>query len=371
MVVSDQTNSGLIRAILIPVLILAWIGVVIGLVWVLAHVAHTLLVIVLATVIAVAISSLVRILALRLPRGLAIAVAYAITVIVVANLLGFVIVSLASEAGSLASELAKLDTSHAETLVVRWLRPFGIKAVQVDAIRSELVTRLQQWGADAASHLFADVQGLGSILIDAVLVLILSMYLVAGQGGIGPWLEQYTPSTQQRHVRLGTAIVNQVLGGYVRGTITMALFIGVLVTAGMAVFRVHYALLLGVVAFFMAFVPVVGTFISGSLCVVVALFQGWPLAVVVLIYFAGVHILEGYVVGPRVVGKALGIHPAVALIALLAGTELFGFWGTLFGAPLAGLLQATAVALWGEYRSGSLTANKTTPATASMPSPQG
>ena len=50
--------------------------------------------------------------------------------------------------------------------------------------------------------------------------------------------------------------------------------------------------------------------------------------------------------------KRQGIHPATGLIALLAGTELFGVWGALLAAPLAGLLQATAVALYLELRGG-------------------
>jgi hypothetical protein len=51
-------------------------------------------------------------------------------------------------------------------------------------------------------------------------------------------------------------------------------------------------------------------------------------------------------------GKAVGIHPATALLALVAGSELFGFWGALFGAPLAGLLQAIGTAVWRELRGG-------------------
>ena len=51
-------------------------------------------------------------------------------------------------------------------------------------------------------------------------------------------------------------------------------------------------------------------------------------------------------------GRAVGIHPATGLIALVAGTELFGIWGALFAAPLAGLLQSILVAAWIEFRGG-------------------
>jgi predicted PurR-regulated permease PerM len=117
--------------------------------------------------------------------------------------------------------------------------------------------------------------------------------------------------------------------------------------------RVPYALLLGVVAFFMEFIPILGVFISGALCVLIALTQGLLTALLVAIYFVVVHVIEGDLVGPRVMGQAVGVHPAVALLALVGGTELFGLWGALFGAPLAGLVQSVATAVWREVRIAS------------------
>jgi predicted PurR-regulated permease PerM len=130
----------------------------------------------------------------------------------------------------------------------------------------------------------------------------------------------------------------------------MAALVGVLVGGGMLALGVPYAIVLGVLAFFMEFVPILGVLISGAVCVLIALTQGWLLAAVVLAYFVVVHVIEGDVVGPRIMGRAVGIHPMTAIIAFLAGTELFGIWGALFGAPLAGLLQALATAFWRELR---------------------
>src|SRR5262245_46574067 len=134
----------------------------------------------------------------------------------------------------------------------------------------------------------------------------------------------------------------------------MALLVGVLVGGGLGLMGVRYALLLGILAFFMEFVPVLGVIISGAVCVLIALFQGWVLALVVLGYFVIVHVIEGDLIGPRVMARAVGIHPAVALLALVAGSELFGVWGALLGAPIAGLLQAITTAAWREVRLASI-----------------
>jgi predicted PurR-regulated permease PerM len=102
----------------------------------------------------------------------------------------------------------------------------------------------------------------------------------------------------------------------------------------------------------MEFIPVLGVFVAGTASVLVALFIGWERALLVLGYFTVVHIIEADIVGPRIMGRAVGIHPATGLIALFAGTELFGIWGALFAAPLAGLLQAIGTATWLELRGG-------------------
>ena len=103
-------------------------------------------------------------------------------------------------------------------------------------------------------------------------------------------------------------------------------------------------------AFVLEFIPVLGTLVSGALCVLLALTKGWLFAVIVLVYFVVVHILESDVVGPRIVGKTIGLHPVVSLAALIAGAELFGIAGALLASPVAGVLQALLIALWTEWR---------------------
>ncbi|HEY4389038.1 MAG TPA: AI-2E family transporter, partial [Ktedonobacteraceae bacterium] len=137
---------------------------------------------------------------------------------------------------------------------------------------------------------------------------------------------------------------------YIRGQILLCTLISVLVGVGMQILGVPYALLLGVLTFILEFIPILGTLVTGVICVLLALTKGWILAVIVLVYFIIVHIIEGDIVGPRVVGRSVGLHPIVALAALIAGGELFGIWGALFASPIAGVLQAFLIAVWIEWK---------------------
>jgi predicted PurR-regulated permease PerM len=118
----------------------------------------------------------------------------------------------------------------------------------------------------------------------------------------------------------------------------------------LAIIGVPYALLLGVLAFVFGFIPVFGMLISGALCVLLAVPQGWLIAVIVLVYFVVVHVIESDIVGPRIVGQSISLHPVVSLAALIAGAELFGIGGALFASPVAGVLQALLIAIWLEWR---------------------
>jgi predicted PurR-regulated permease PerM len=144
--------------------------------------------------------------------------------------------------------------------------------------------------------------------------------------------------------------LQRVVGGYIRGQLLLCGIIGVLVGIGMQLIGVPYALLLGVLAFVLEFIPVLGTLVSGAICILLALTKGWVIALIVLVYFVVVHVLEGDVVGPRIVGKTIGLHPVVSLAALIAGAELFGIGGALLAAPVAGVLQALLVAIWVGWR---------------------
>ena len=342
------------RALYLPLTILAWLAVLVIGGWLLAHVTKTILLLVLSGVLAFALTPLADLLSRRLPRALAIGVAYALGVGVVLGLGALLVMTATSQVLTLVTNLPTYaeQVRALEPQLAALLAPFGIPATVIADAQQQALAEAQAIGTSVARDSLGWLAEVAVTVIDVVLVLLLSVYLTANGPQIASRVRQEAPRAQRHRAAFLIAVVTRVVGGYIRGMATLAALIGVLVGAGLWLLGIPYAVMLGVLAFLMEFIPVLGVFITGTAAVLIGLFVGWERALLALGYFVVVHVIEADVVGPRILGPAVGIHPATGLIALLAGTELFGIWGALFAAPLAGLLQAIGTAAWLELRGG-------------------
>jgi predicted PurR-regulated permease PerM len=336
------------RALFLPLTILAWLAVTLIILWLLGHVVRTIMIVVLAALLAYALSPLVKLLQRRFNRPLAVAIAYLIGVAVIVGAGALLAVRAANQISTLISNFPSYtrQIQQTEVRLIGTLAQAGIRSVDLQSLNQQALAQVQRAGGSLATGSLGILRSVAGDLIDGVLLLILSVYFTVDGPRVGHFMREGLPARWRLPARFLTQVVNQVAGGYIRGTLIMALLIGALVGVGMTVIGLPYPILLGGLAFFMEFIPVIGVLISGIVSLLVAVPQGTGTVLLVLAYFVVVHIIEGDVIGPRVMGKAVGIHPATGIIALIAGTELFGIWGALFASPLAGLIQAIITAVW-------------------------
>lgn len=336
------------RARDIPLAILGWTLVIFIAFWAAGHIIGTLLVLAIAALIAYALAPIVALLRRWIPWPLAILIVYLIFACLL-GLLVFVIIDTAvSQAIPLINRIQQLLTPGASgnSPLVDFLSNFGVTSTQFDTFRDQLFGQL----TGAARDLIPVVTGVAGGLINIIVTLIISIYFVANAPRVGLWLRTGLPIRIRPRAVFILDTTNHVIGGYIRGQLTLSTLVGVLVGASMYVLSIPYAILLGLLAFVLEFIPFLGVLISGAACVLVALTQGVVNALIVLAVFVIIHVIEGDVVGPRIVGSAIGLHPVISIIALIAGAELFGLWGALFAAPIAGVAQAVTVAFWREWK---------------------
>ena len=330
----------------IPLTILAWVGVAYVTLLVAQHIITTLLLLVLSAVLAFALAPAVFFLQRWVPRFLAILLVYLLMLGVLGVLVYFIISSAIDQVHSLSIYI----TQQKWTALFDLLKPFGIRQSQVQSAFQGLQGQLLSQANSAATSVVPFLKSFFDAILNIVLVVVLSIYFLVDGGRILLWLRRGAPRSIRGQTHLTLDTIDRVVGGYIRGQLLLCGLIGVLVGVGMTILHVPYALLLGVLAFILEFIPILGTLTSGAICVLLALTQGPLIAVIVLAYFVGIHVLEGDVIGPRIVGKAIGLHPIVSIAALIAGSELFGIWGALFASPIAGVVQALIIAIWFEWR---------------------
>jgi len=194
------------------------------------------------------------------------------------------------------------------------------------------------------------LSGTVGTLISVLLVVVISIYLlVEGRQLIASMRRLFVGHEEVYDFTL--LAVGTTFSQYARGQLLMSFVMGTYTGLAMTVIGVPYAVVLGILTFFLEFLPLIGAPIGMGLAVIIALvFKGPFIGLLALVVALGGHAIEAYILGPRVMGSATRIHPLVAMAALLVGAELGGVLGALFGVPIAGLLNVLLGALYRSQR---------------------
>jgi len=183
-------------------------------------------------------------------------------------------------------------------------------------------------------------------LINILLVIVISIYLLAEGRQLIASMRKIFPGREEVY-DFTLLAVGTTVGQYARGQLIMSFVMGTYTGVAMTLIGVPYAVVLGILTFFLEFLPLIGAPIGMGIAVIIALaFKGPFVGLLALAVALGGHAIEAYILGPRVTGSATRIHPLVAMAALLIGAELAGILGALFGVPIAALANVFLGALY-------------------------
>lgn len=271
-----------------------------------------------------------------LSRGLAIALIYIVlfTVIVLggARLIPIFVRDLESFAGDLPHILEKSEELFflIQSQYQNFVLPYSMRMAIDDSVLS-----LQQAGQNFARDLANSIMGLLTHFIGLAITPILAFYFLHDWHEIKEGLFRLVPCRWRNDLTLALKDIDKVLSGVIRGQITVAIIVGVLVSSGLYLFHVPFALLIGFFAGLLDVIPYFGAFIGAAPAITLALLESPILAVKVGLLFLIIHQLEGSVIGPKILGESVGLHPLTVIFFLFAGGELFGIIGMLLGVPVA------------------------------------
>jgi predicted PurR-regulated permease PerM len=133
--------------------------------------------------------------------------------------------------------------------------------------------------------------------------------------------------------------LDRTLALYIRAQLIACLLIGIVCSIGFSLIGLRYALLLGMVAGALEFIPLVGPSTVALVAVVIAGFYSVKQALAVIIFLGILRVVQDYVIYPRIIGQGTHLHPLAVIVAILAGAELAGVVGIFLAIPMAGILS--------------------------------
>jgi predicted PurR-regulated permease PerM len=349
----QRIKWSLIRDILIVVIcigILLW-----GTFNILGLVIHAIVLLLLAMAVAFLVTPLVNLFDRYLPRVLATLLVYIIVLAGLGGLFYALVLSLIQQVNYFSNHLPvyvqDLPTTYSN--FIAWLVKQGVPQ---DSINKALTTITDQANAlviSLADNLVNIVLIVTDVIVNVLLVVVLSFYLTLDGKRIRNSLVGLATESFKPHVLLFEEALNKVVGNYIRGQLFLAAIIGVL--AGIGTFFLglqQFALIIGVLAFLFETIPMVGPTLASISAILISLLlpDPFPRSYWMVVYFIIIQLLEGTVLGPRIVGHAVGLHPVASILALVIGAQFFGPFGALLATPLVAAAWVVIASLYNSLR---------------------
>ncbi|WP_305787577.1 AI-2E family transporter [Symbioplanes lichenis] len=321
----------------------SWRLIVVGVVgWVLLRFIGIISVVVVPLAIALLLSALLSpavswLLKARLPPSLA-------TFLVLICGLGAVAGTLTAVVTQFIDGLPQLTASATKGVrqIQDWARtgPLHLSDAQVD----QAIDSAQEWINSNTSSLtatgFATAATVFELLTGAVLVLFATFFFLRDGRKIWRFLVRLFPVNARWSLSDAGDASWATLGAYVRATVLVAIIDATGIGLALVILDVPFAFPLAALVFLGAFVPIVGASVSGAVAVLVALVaKGWIVALIVLGAVILVQQVEGHILQPLIMGRAVAIHPLVVIVGIASGVVLAGIIGALVAVPLIAVLN--------------------------------
>lgn len=268
----------------------------------------------------------------------------------------------------LISEQVGVFFSHLPTYI-DWLQNIAMPWVQqrfnlsevpdVGNLKQVVQENWQQAGG-FAMQIVKSITHSGSTLVaviaNIILIPLITFYLLRDWDKLVKQVHDLLPANLEPLISVLSRDADEVLGAFMRGQLLVMLSLGLFYSIGLWMAGLSYAVLIGMTAGVLSFVPYLGVIIGVGLATIAGVFQFdsisdlWPIAVV----FGIGQILESFLLTPFLVGDRIGLHPVAVIFAIAAFGQLFGFVGVLLALPAAAVVMVVIRYAHKEYRNSDL-----------------
>ncbi len=193
--------------------------------------------------------------------------------------------------------------------------------------------------SDLSGTLLTKTLGVVNGLVAMVTVLVLAFYLLLEEEGMKKIYKGIIPREWYDDLTETTRKIADRLGAWLRGQLFLMFVVGLAVTLGLLIVGSPYALSLGIWAGLTEAIPIVGPWLGAVPGVAIGLAESPLQGFLVLLVYLVIQQLEGNVLVPKIMSKAVGLNPVIVIIAILIGAKLYGLTGVILAVPLAAVVS--------------------------------
>lgn len=297
---------------------------------------------------------------------LAVVTVFVGSLVLLAALMALVVPQVADQVGAIGRALREGSDQ-----VLRFLAqgPLQLSQADIQRIIDQAASSLRANSSSITTGLLSGAVAVAEAAAGTILVLVLTFFFLKDGERMFDWAVSQFRGHGEEHAREIGRRAWTSMGGYIRGIAIIAVVDAVLIGLALLLIRVPLVIPLMVLTFFGAFFPLVGATVAGIVAALVALVtKGVFEAVLVVAAIIFIQQLEGHVLQPVVVGRAVKLHPVVILLSLTAGAIVAGIAGAFLAVPLAAVTTSVASYVRAE-RAAFLGAGRVSPPEEERPVP--
>lgn len=290
-----------------------------------------------------------------LPRWLGTLVAYIGAGLTLAIVISVLVPMVNEQLSTFAERLPEFVTKLGDDLNTR-LAPLGVhipvgEAIDGNALAGNLERAVEGGALSTAAGVIGGLSGLALGVIQVVVVLligpVIAFYALVDLPRLGHLVRHLIPPQHRDEAIEVARKLHIVVGGFIRGQLLVALFVGVATSLGLAIVGLPFWLLVGLTAGLTNLIPLLGPIVAGALGVSIALVSdGIGLALLVLIVMVVVQQVDNHVISPLVMSRNVQVHPLAVLLALLVAGAVYGVLGLLMAVPAVAAANVLATHFW-------------------------
>lgn len=291
---------------------------------------------------------------LRLPRGLAILLLYVAFFLIITGPIAALLPSLLRQLQQFVQDFQGILNRLEELANQR--EPMVVNGFTIDwqQVYDQVIGSAQTAVTFAASWTVGLVVNVVSQIGWVALVLVITFYLLKDTPRLKTMVQGLGPESVSRRMVAVLEEVSELFGMFLRGQLMLMLAVGLMTTVILMLIGLRYAVWMGVLAGVLEIVPIIGPIISAVPAVLIALFQEptpfglspWVFALIVVGIYVLVQQVENHVLVPMILGRAVNLHPAAVIFAVLAGASLGGLLGVFLAVPVMASMRIVARHLW-------------------------